>query len=86
MNSNKNGLFKNSLFYIVIFLLIMGVIYFFNGSNQTTQSQEVQSSQFVKDLKNDKVKSFSIQPSGGVYKVTGEYRHCLLYTSDAADE
>ncbi|MFD1123817.1 ATP-dependent zinc metalloprotease FtsH [Lentilactobacillus raoultii] len=74
MNSNKNGLFKNSLFYIVIFLLVMGVIYFFNGSSSNTQSQEVQSSQFVKDLKNDKVKSFSIQPSGGVYKVTGEYR------------
>ncbi|MCT3396800.1 ATP-dependent zinc metalloprotease FtsH [Lentilactobacillus hilgardii] len=74
MNSNKNGLFKNSLFYIVIFLLIMGVIYFFNGSSTNTQSQEVQSSQFVKDLKSDKVKSFSIQPSGGVYKITGQYR------------
>ena len=74
MNSNKNGLFKNSLFYIVIFLLIMGVIYFFNGSSTNTQSQEIQSSQFVKNLKDDKVKSFSIQPSGGVYKITGQYR------------
>ncbi|MCT2898810.1 ATP-dependent metallopeptidase FtsH/Yme1/Tma family protein [Lentilactobacillus buchneri] len=75
MNSNRNGLFKNSLFYIVIFLLIMGVIYFFNGNTNQTTSQEIQSSQFVKNLKDDKVKSFSVQPSGGVYKVTGTYRH-----------
>ncbi|MBZ3776078.1 ATP-dependent zinc metalloprotease FtsH [Lentilactobacillus otakiensis] len=74
MNSNRNGLFKNSLFYIVIFLLIMGVIYFFNGNTNQTTSQEIQSSQFVKNLKDDKVKNFSVQPSGGVYKVTGTYR------------
>ncbi len=49
--------------------------YFFSGSNNNnTQSQEIQSSQFVKNLKDDKVKSFSIQPSGGVYKITGTYR------------
>ncbi|KRL17766.1 ATP-dependent metallopeptidase HflB [Lentilactobacillus rapi DSM 19907 = JCM 15042] len=53
----------------------MGVFYFFSGSNNNnTQSQEIQSSQFVKNLKDDKVKSFSIQPSGGVYKITGTYR------------
>ncbi|ORN03618.1 ATP-dependent zinc metalloprotease FtsH [Lentilactobacillus parabuchneri] len=75
MNSNKNGLFKNSLFYIVIFLLIMVVIYFFNGNTNQTTSQEIQSSQFVKDLKDDKVKNFSVQPNGGVYKVTGTYRN-----------
>ena len=74
MNSNKNGLFKNSLFYIVIFLLIMGVIYFFNGNTNQTTSQEIQSSQFVKNLKDDKVKSFSVQPNGGVYKISGTYR------------
>ena len=74
MNLNRNGLFKNSLFYIVIFLLIMGVIYFFNGNINQTTSQEIQSSQFVKNLKDDKVKSFSVQPSGGVYKVSGTYR------------
>ncbi|KRL11801.1 ATP-dependent metalloprotease FtsH [Lentilactobacillus otakiensis DSM 19908 = JCM 15040] len=52
----------------------MGVIYFFNGNTNQTTSQEIQSSQFVKNLKDDKVKNFSVQPSGGVYKVTGTYR------------
>ena len=74
MNSNKNGLFRNSLFYIVVFLLIMGVIYFFSGSSTGTQTQEIQSSQFVRNLKDNKVKNFSIQPAGGVYKVSGTYR------------
>ncbi|KRL53536.1 ATP-dependent metalloprotease FtsH [Lentilactobacillus parakefiri DSM 10551] len=52
----------------------MGVIYFFNGNTNQTTSQEIQSSQFVKNLKDDKVKSFSVQPNGGVYKVSGTYR------------
>ncbi|KRK88143.1 ATP-dependent metalloprotease FtsH [Lentilactobacillus sunkii DSM 19904] len=52
----------------------MGVIYFFNGNTNQTTSQEIQSSQFVKNLKDDKVKNFSVQPTGGVYKVTGTYR------------
>lgn len=74
MNSKKNGLFRNSLFYIVVFLLIMGMIYWLSGSNTNTQTQEIQSSQFVKKLKDDQIQSFSIQPSGGVYKVSGTYR------------
>ncbi|MFC6275503.1 ATP-dependent zinc metalloprotease FtsH [Levilactobacillus tangyuanensis] len=74
MNNRRNGLFRNSLFYIVMFLLIVGVIYMFNGNSSNSQSQEIQSSQFVKDLNANKIKNFSIQPSGGVYKITGEYR------------
>ncbi|KRN01504.1 ATP-dependent Zn protease [Levilactobacillus senmaizukei DSM 21775 = NBRC 103853] len=75
MNNRRNGLFRNSLFYIVMFLLIVGVIYMFNGNSSNSQSQEIQSSQFVKDLNANKIKNFAIQPSGGVYKITGEYRN-----------
>ena len=82
MNNRRNGLFRNSLFYIVIFLLIIGVVYLFNGNNTNSQSQEIQSSQFVKDLNANKIKSFSIQPSGGVYKITGEYRNAQKRTTN----
>ncbi|MDT6979994.1 ATP-dependent zinc metalloprotease FtsH [Levilactobacillus zymae] len=82
MNNRRNGLFRNSLFYIVIFLLIIGVFYLFNGNNTNSQSQEIQSSQFVKDLNANKIKSFSIQPSGGVYKITGEYRNAQKRTTN----
>ncbi|MHC9537413.1 ATP-dependent zinc metalloprotease FtsH [Dellaglioa sp. BT-FLS60] len=72
-NNPKNGLFKNSLFYIVIMLGIMGVMYFFFDGSNETKSQEIQSSEFVSNLQSNKVKSFDIQPSGGVYKITGTY-------------
>ena len=73
-NNNKNGLFRNSLFYIVIFLGIMGALYYVFGSHSNSQSQQIQSSQFITELKKGNVKSFTMQPSGSTYKVTGVYK------------
>ena len=73
-NNRRNGLFRNSLFYILIFLSLMGIIYFFFGNNSSSQTQNIRYSEFVKQLDKDNVKNVSIQPSGGVYKVTGQYR------------
>lgn len=56
MNNNKNGLVKNSLFYIVIFLGIMGALYYFVGNRGGAQSQQIQSSQFITELKKNNVK------------------------------
>ena len=74
MNNKKNGLMKNSLFYIVIFLGIMGMLYYFFGSNTSSQTQSIQSSQFITELRNNNVKDFTMQPSGSTYKITGSYR------------
>ncbi|WP_286028735.1 ATP-dependent zinc metalloprotease FtsH [Ligilactobacillus agilis] len=74
MNNKKNGLLRNSLFYIVIFLGFMGMLYYFFGSKESTNSQQIQSSQFVTELRKDNVKDFTIQPSGSTYKITGTYR------------
>lgn len=73
-NNNKNGLFRNSLFYIVIFLGIMGALYYVFGNHSNSQSQQIQSSQFVTELRKGNVKSFTMQPSGSTYKVTGVYK------------
>ena len=73
-NNNKNGLFRNSLFYIVLFLGIMGALYYVFGNHSNSQSQQIQSSQFVTELKKGNVKSFTMQPSGSTYKVTGVYK------------
>lgn len=73
-NNNKNGLFRNSLFYIVIFFGIMGALYYVFGNHSNSQSQQIQSSQFVTELKKGNVKSFTMQPSGSTYKVTGVYK------------
>lgn len=73
-NNNKNGLFRNSLFYIVIFLGIMGALYYVFGNHSNSQSQQIQSSQFITELKKGNVKSFTMQPSGSTYKVSGVYK------------
>lgn len=77
MNNNRknNGFAHNVLFYAIIFLCIMGIAYFFfGGSSTNTQSKNVSQSTFVTELKDNKVKSFQLQPDGGVYKITGTYR------------
>ena len=48
MNNRRNGLFRNSLFYILMFLSLMGIIYFFFGGNSGSQTQNIRSSEFVK--------------------------------------
>ena len=52
----------------------MGMLYYFFGSKESTNSQQIQSSQFVTELRKDNVKDFTIQPSGSTYKITGTYR------------
>ena len=77
MNNNRknNGFTHNVLFYAVIFLCIMGIVYFFfGGNNNAGQSKNVSQTQFVTALRKNQVKSFQVQPNGGVYKVTGTYR------------
>ena len=53
----------------------MGIVYFFfGGNNNAGQSKNVSQTQFVTALRKNQVKSFQVQPNGGVYKVTGTYR------------
>lgn len=74
-NRNGNGLLRNSFFYIVVFLGIMGVLYYMFGSRQSMQTQQIQSSQFITELKKNNIKDFTMQPSGSTYKITGTYRY-----------
>ncbi|MBF0601295.1 ATP-dependent zinc metalloprotease FtsH [Limosilactobacillus oris] len=77
MNNNRrnNNFTHNVLFYAVMFLCIMGIAYFFFGGNQSTgQSKTVTQSEFISELKSNKIKSVQLQPNGGVYKVIGSYR------------
>ncbi|WP_160725661.1 ATP-dependent zinc metalloprotease FtsH [Bacillus sp. USDA818B3_A] len=64
-----NRIFRNTIFYLLIFLVIIGVVSFFNGSNEPTD--HISYDKFVTQLESDKVKSFSMQPERGVYEVRG---------------
>ena len=86
MNNNRKnkGFSHNVLFYSVIFLCIMGIAYFLFGGNSTTsQSKNLSQSEFISALKSDKVKSFQLQPDGGVYRITGTYRKAQPVSSSS---
>ncbi|CAH2717156.1 ATP-dependent zinc metalloprotease FtsH [Neobacillus rhizosphaerae] len=65
-----NRIFRNTIFYLLIFLVIIGVVSFFNGSNEPTD--HISYDKFVQQLESGEVKSFSMQPERGVYEVRGE--------------
>lgn len=76
MKNNRNRLLSNGLFYIVVFLLLLwGINWALGGSNNSGGSENISYSQFVKDLRQGKVKSFSVQPANGVYSVSGSYKN-----------
>ena len=86
MNNNRknNGFSHNVLFYSVIFLCIMGIAYFlFGGNGTTSQSKNLSQSELISALKSDKVKSFQLQPDGGVYRITGTYRKAQPVSSSS---
>ncbi|QGF40960.1 ATP-dependent zinc metalloprotease FtsH [Limosilactobacillus gastricus] len=86
MNNNRrnNGFTHNILFYAIIFFCIMaGVYFFFGGSSLTGEQKEVSQSTFIKELRKGEVKSVQLQPSNGVYRVTGEYKKAKTTSSSS---
>lgn len=66
-----NRIFRNTIFYLLIFLVIIGVVSFFNGSNEPTDN--ISYNEFVDSLENNEVDSFSMQPERGVFEVRGKF-------------
>nr|WP_263323923.1 ATP-dependent zinc metalloprotease FtsH [Neobacillus sp. Marseille-Q6967] len=66
-----NRIFRNTIFYLLIFLVIIGVVSFFNGSNEPTD--HIPYNEFVDHLENNEVDSFSMQPERGVFEVRGQF-------------
>ncbi|WML42536.1 ATP-dependent zinc metalloprotease FtsH [Neobacillus sp. PS3-40] len=67
-----NRIFRNTIFYLLIFLVIIGVVSFFNGSNEPTD--HISYDKFVSSLESGEVKSFSMQPDRGVFEVRGQFK------------
>lgn len=67
-----NRIFRNTIFYLLIFLVIIGVVSFFNGTNEPTN--HISYDQFVSSLDKNEVKSFTMQPDRGVFEVRGEMK------------
>ncbi|WP_421382575.1 ATP-dependent zinc metalloprotease FtsH [Bacillus salacetis] len=65
-----NRIFRNTIFYLLVFLVIIGVVSYFNNSNEPTEN--IKYNEFLTHLENGEVESFSIQPERGVYQVRGQ--------------
>ncbi|OCA80692.1 cell division protein FtsH [Bacillus sp. FJAT-27225] len=65
-----NRIFRNTIFYLLIFLVIIGVVSFFNGSNEPTKN--ITYNEFISHLENGEIKSVTLQPERGVYEVRGQ--------------
>jgi len=67
-----NRIFRNTIFYLLIFLVVIGVVSFFNGNNQRTEQMSYDS--FMAHLENGNVKSMEMRPERGVYEIRGQLR------------
>ncbi|MEH6938401.1 ATP-dependent zinc metalloprotease FtsH [Bacillus sp. JJ664] len=66
-----NRIFRNTVFYILIFLVVIGVVTYFNGSE--SQVKKVSYDKFYNSLQQGEVESLSSQPKNGVYIVRGQF-------------
>ncbi|MDU4121543.1 MAG: ATP-dependent zinc metalloprotease FtsH [Streptococcus sp.] len=71
-NNKNNGFVRNSFIYIL--LVIAGITafqYYLRGTS--TQSQQINYSTLIKQIKAGDIKSITYQPSGSIIEVSGEY-------------
>jgi cell division protease FtsH len=64
-----NRIFRYTIFYLLIFLVIIGILGTFNSSNQPTDN--IGYDEFLTALTNGDIEEVTIQPNQMVYEVTG---------------
>ena len=67
-----NRIFRNTIFYLLIFLVIIGVVSFFNGSSQPTDN--ISYDTFITNLEKGEVTNLTMQPERGVLEVRGQLK------------
>ncbi|MBU8908449.1 ATP-dependent zinc metalloprotease FtsH [Desertibacillus haloalkaliphilus] len=72
-----NRIFRNTVFYLLIFLVIVGIVSFFSG--EPAETEQFTYDQFQQHLEDGQITAISIKPERGVYLVTGQL---ATYTED----
>lgn len=67
-----NRIFRNTIFYLLIFLVIIGVVSFFTGGNPKTE--QLTYNEFISNLENGNVEEITVQPVRGVFEVSGSMK------------
>ncbi|WP_019244492.1 MULTISPECIES: ATP-dependent zinc metalloprotease FtsH [Bacillus] len=67
-----NRIFRNTIFYLLILLVIIGIVSIFTNNNEADKN--ITQNQFFNYLEDGKVKSYSMQPERNVYAVKGQLK------------
>jgi cell division protease FtsH len=70
----KKGFFKSGLFYVIVFLAVIGIASWATSGGQDQASESVSSTEFIEFLEEDRIEEFQVQPTAGVYEITGQLR------------
>jgi len=70
----KKGFFKSGLFYVIVFLAVIGIAYWATDDTGDAMTENVSTTEFVDYLQDDRVESIAIQPNGSVYEIRGTFR------------
>src|SRR5690625_2612339 len=65
-----NRMFRNVLFYLLLFVVIIGVIGVFTDGNE--QAEEYNVKEFMTALNNGEIKEMTMQPVNKIMRFTGE--------------
>ncbi|KGX90064.1 cell division protein FtsH [Pontibacillus halophilus JSM 076056 = DSM 19796] len=65
-----NRIFRNTIFYALIFLVVIGVVGLFQGDRDP--SKEFTTSEFLNQLNNGEITQMTIQYTNHAYRITGE--------------
>ncbi|MDQ0220883.1 ATP-dependent metallopeptidase FtsH/Yme1/Tma family protein [Peribacillus cavernae] len=82
-----NRIFRNTIFYLLIFLVIIGIVSIFNNNNEPTVN--ITQDEFFEHLDKGEVTNFTMQPERYVYEVRGQLENYekdkffLTYVTDS---
>lgn len=65
-----NRIFRNVIFYLLIFLVVIGIISVFNG--QSDEAEEFNVQEFMNALNNGEIEKMTMRPSNGIMRITGD--------------
>lgn len=82
----RKNFFNSSLFYILVFLGIIGIAQMFSGNRATESTESITTTEFVQYLEDDRVEQYSIQPTAGVYEIRGTFRQGAEIETDTEEE
>ena len=81
-NNKNNGFIRNPFLYLLIIVAaVTGFQYFFAG-NSIGQSQQINYTELVKELKSDNIKEINYQPNGSVIEISGTYNKAKTSKDD----